>query len=168
MSQAILDILQSARKPKEKTEILTQALGRKKISAKEFMVFFKTARDQDQGSCADVMKHLSAEHPELLGPFIPDLIPCVTSRVNRVKWGVPEALGNLAEKYPEQVAKAIPNLLINAQDPSTVVRWCAAYALAALLRHHPKARKTLEGKIKGIIIREKNNGVRKVYEKALK
>lgn len=167
MSAKTREILQSARKPKEKTAALAQALAQKKIPAQEFIAFFKTALDKDQGACADAMKHVSAEKPEILAPFIQDLVPFITSKTARVKWGVPEAIGNLAEQYPKQVEKAITNLLVNTKDPSTVVRWCAAFALIAIAQHNPKARKELGAKMKGIMGKEKNNGVKKVYEKEL-
>ena len=92
----------------------------------------------------------------------------LTTKFPRVKWGVPESIGNLAQKFPTEVEKAVPKLLVNAKDESTVVRWCAAFALSEIAKNHPKVRKELVPKIEGIIKNEKNNGVKNVYLKALK
>lgn len=73
------------------------------------MVFFEEAKDADKGTCADVMKHVSAQKPALLVPFIDTLIGYINFELPRVKWGVPEAIGNMAKDYPDKVAQAIPN-----------------------------------------------------------
>ena len=88
-----------------------------------------------------------------------------------MKWGVPEAIGNLAKDYPQQAAKAIPNLLDNTGSErinTTVIKWCAAYALTEIAKYNPASRKQLLPVFDGLIDGEKNNGVRKVYIKALK
>lgn len=74
------------------------------------MAFFESTTDTNKGTCADVMKHVSAQKPALLAPYI-DIL-----ELPRVKWGVTEAIGNLAEDYPDKAAKAIPNLLKNTTD----------------------------------------------------
>jgi hypothetical protein len=85
----------------------------------------------DKGTCADVMKHVSTHSPELLVPYIDVLVNYINYKAPRVKWGVPEAIGNLAQKYPEKTEKAIPYLIKNIADNpinTTVIKWCAAFA----------------------------------------
>lgn len=167
----IEEILQSKIKPKEKQTKLVEAVVSGKVSAKEFMAFFESAKDVDKGTCADVMKHVSAQKPALLAPYIDTLIEYINFELPRVKWGVPEAIGNMAKDYPDKVAKAIPNLLKNTTDDkinTTVIKWCAAYALAEIAEHNSKTRKQLLPIFEKIIKREKNNGVKNVYVKALK
>ena len=84
-----------------------------------------------------------------------------------MKWGVPEAIGNISKKHPEKVVRAIPNILKNAKEDSTVVRWCAAYALTEIAKNNPKTRSELIPIFNEIIGGEKNNGVKKVYVKAM-
>lgn len=168
---AIEEILQSKIKPKEKQTKLVETVIQKKISAKELILFFKSASDTDKGTCADVMKHISAQKPEILAPYIDDLIEYINYKAPRVKWGVPEAIGNLSKQYPSQSAKAIPNLLKNTTEDknnTTVVKWCAAYALGEIARNNPKTRIQLVPIFNKIIKLEKNNGVKNVYLKALK
>lgn len=167
----IAEILQSKIKPNEKQTKLVEAVVSGKIPVKEFMAFFESAKDTDKGTCADVMKHVSAQKPKLLAPYIDTLIEYINFELPRVKWGVPEAIGNMAKDCPDKVAKAIPNLLKNTTDDkinTTVIKWCAAFALAEIAKHNPKTRKQLVPIFEKIIKKEQNNGIKNVYVKALK
>ncbi len=165
------DVLRSRKKPKEKQVRLVEAVVSKEIPAKEFIAFFESASDIDKGTCADVMKHVSAKNPALLAPFINTLVKYVNYKAPRVKWGVPEAIGNLSRKYPKETAKAIPFLLKNITDDpqnSTVVKWCAAFALTEIAKHNVGTRTELMPIFEKAIRREKNNGVKNVFLKAQK
>jgi len=158
-------------KPKEKQTKLVEAVVSGKIPAKEFIAFFESANDVDKGTCADVVKHVSGQKPEILAPFIDTLVEYINYKAPRVKWGVPEAIGNMAKVYPDKVEKAIPYLLKNTTDEevnTTVIKWCAAYALAEIAKNNSKTRKQLLPIFDKIIASEKNNGVKNVYAKALK
>lgn len=167
----IKEILQSKIKPKEKQIKLVESVVSGKIPATEFMSFFKSAKDVDKGTCADAMKHISAQKPRLLAPFINTLLKYINYKLPRVKWGVPEAIGNMSKDYPEQTAKAIPYLLKNTTDDkinTTVIKWCAAFALSEIAKNNPKTRRQLLPIFEKIIESEENNGVKNVYVKALK
>lgn len=167
----IEEILQSKIKPKEKQIKLVEAVVSGKVSAKEFMAFFESAKDADKGTCADAMKRVSAQKPALLAPYIDTLLKYVNYELPRVKWGVPEAIGNMAKNYPDKAAKAIPNLLKNTTDDkinTTVIKWCAAFALAEIAKNNAKTRKQLLPIFAKIIKNEKNNGIKNVYVKTLK
>jgi len=165
------DILGLKIKPKEKQTKLVDAIISKNISGKEFIEFFQSASDVDKGTCADAMKHISVEHPEILMHYLDILIDHINYKAPRVKWGVPEAIGNMAKAYPEKAAKAIDYLLKNTTDDkinTTVIKWCAAYALSEIAKYHSEARKRLLPSFEKIIETEKNNGVKNVYVKAIK
>lgn len=165
------DILRSNHKPKEILDKLVDAVCHGRIKDKEFLAFFRSSTDVDKGICADVMKHVSEQRPEILAPYIEILTDHVNYEAPRVKWGAAEAIGNLAEKYPDKVILAVPGLLKNTVENkvnTTVVRWCAAYGLSEIVKHSKKAQKKLVPKIKEIVRKEKNNGVRNVYLRALK
>ena len=167
----IEEIIQSKIKPKEKQTRLVEALIDGIISTREFMDYFVTASDVDKGTCADVMKNVSAQNPTLLAPYIDILLEYINSPLPRVKWGIPEAIGNMARRYPEETAKAIPYLLKNTTDEiknTTVIKWCAAYALAEIAKSSTKTRKELLSIFNKITEKEKNNGVKNVYLKAMK
>ena len=142
-----------------------------KFRSGSWSLFFETARDADKGACADAMKLISAARPELLAPYMDFLIGHVNYRLPRVKWGVPEAIGNLAKDYPASAARAIPNLLKNTSDDplnTTVIRWCAAFALGEIAKYDPDARANLIPVFESKIRSEQNRGVRNVYIKSLK
>ncbi len=167
----IEEILRSNLKPKEIQIKLVETLCHGKIKDNEFIEFFKSASDRDKGTCADVMKHISDEKPEILGPYIDILVEYINYKTPRVKWGIAEAMGNLAKKYPDKVVLAIPYLLKNTIENkinTTVIRWCAAFSLSEILKNNIKIRKNLIPRIKKIITKEKNNGVKNVYLRALK
>jgi hypothetical protein len=155
-------------KPKELVVFLTESIEKDEKLFSQLIEFFKSGSDVEKGTAADVMKHVSKDKPEIVAPYTDDLVDYINYTAPRVKWGVPETIGNLAQKYPTEVEKASPNLLVNTKDKSTVVRWCAAFALAEITKSNPAIRKELAPKIEEIVQNEKNNGVKTVYLKALK
>jgi hypothetical protein len=155
-------------KPKELVAFLTDSIEKDEKLFAQLIEILKSGSDVDKGTAADVMKHVSKNKPEMVAPYIDNLVDYINYKAPRVKWGVPETIGNLAQKYPTEVEKAIPRLLVNTKDKSTVVRWCAAFALTEIAKGNPAIRKELGSKIEEIVQNETNNGVKNVYLKALK
>ncbi len=158
-------------KPKEKQVMLVEAVVNEKISAKEFLKYFESADDVIKGTCADAMKHISAKNPAILAPYLDVLINYINYKAPRVKWGIPESIGNMAKDYPYKAARAIPNLLKNTtaeKNNTTVIKWCAAFALAEIVKYNSESRKQLLPIFTKLIAEEKNTGVKNVYIKATK
>ena len=167
--ETIREILDSKKKPKEIVSISSERILKNPKLFDELMTIFKTGSDVEKGTCADIMKHVTAENPEIAEPFVEELIGYINYKAPRVKWGVPESIGIIAKKSPKKVEKAIPFLLKNTpenKDNSTVIRWCAAYALSEIAKASED--KNLITKIKDISEKETNNGVKNVYLKAIK
>jgi hypothetical protein len=164
----IREILAGKEKPKERIARVVGKVSSDGSLMKELMELLKSGTDSEKGNCADALKHISADRPELVAPYADTLIGYVNHKLPRVKWGVPEAIGNISKTHPKEAEKAIPGLLKNTKDESTVVKWCAAYALTELAKNNPGTRKQLVPMFEEQIKKEKNNGVRKVYEKAMK
>jgi hypothetical protein len=167
----IEEILHSKAKPKAKQTKLVEAVCNGSIPVAAFVEYFVSASDVDKGACADGMKHIAERKPDLLAPHIAALSGYINHLAPRVKWGVPEAIGNLAREYPNEVAIAIPGLLKNANQSATnttVIRWCAAYGLTEIAKHNTKAQRILLPKLRHLAKREANKGVRNVYLRALK
>ncbi len=162
------EILKLKIKPKEKIEQISKVIINDKNKIEELIDRFKNGSDVEKGTCAHVMKIVSAKEREIFKPYILDLIKYINYRAPRVKWGIPETIGNLAEKYPKEVEQAIPKLMLNTTDKSTVVRWCAAFALTEIAKYNLDKQKDLISEIKELIKKEKNNGVKNVYLKGLK
>jgi hypothetical protein len=167
--ETIREIFDSKRKPKEIVSGSAERILQNPKLFDELMTILKTGSDVEKGTCADIMKHVTAEKPEIAEPFIEELISFINYKAPRVKWGVPESIGNIAKKSSQKVEKVIPFLLKNTpenKDNSTVIRWCAAYALSEIAK--ASGDKNLLTKIKDISEKENNNGVKNVYLKAIK
>lgn len=162
-------ILTSNQKPKEKVSLSAEKIINDSSLFKELMVIMETGTDVEKGTCADIMKHVTSEKPEIAEPYLDEIIKYINYKAPRVKWGVPEAIGKMARKYPQKAEKAIPFLLKNTienKENTTVIRWCAAYALSEIAKSSGNS--GLISEIEAIAEKEKNNGVRNVYLKALK
>ena len=109
-------------KSKELVASLTESIEKDEKLCSQLIEFFKSGSHTEKGTAADVMKHVSKDKPEIVASYIDDLVDYINYKAPRVKWEVPETIGNLAQKYPTEVEKAIPNLLVNTKDKSTVVR----------------------------------------------
>jgi hypothetical protein len=171
MTIQIKEILESKTKPKEKQKILVETVLSRTIPIEEFIEYFISASDKDKGNCADAMKHISAENPEILAPYIETIIDYINYKAPRVKWGIPESIGNMAQLYPAETAKAIPFLLKNTSNDNnntTVIKWCAAFALTNIAINNSEAANDLIPIFQEFIRTESNIGVRNVYVKALK
>ena len=158
----------SQKKPKEKCTTITKAILADPKAILELFELFQHSPDPAKGLYADVIEELSTHNPALIFPYLDILIAHINYKAPHVTWGVQEALGNMATDYPAEVHTALPHLMKNTTHTSTVVRWCAAYAIAELTIHTTDHQDDLIRTIKKIITKEKNNGVRNVYLKALK
>ena len=166
--EIIEEIRNQNRKPKELVAFLADSIKKDEKLFLQLIEILKTGSDVEKGTCADIMKHVSKGRPDIVVPYIKDITEYINYKLPRVKWGIPEAIGNVSQKFPKEVERAIPKLLENTKDQSTVVRWCAAFALSEIVKSNTKIRSTLVPQITKIAKKEKNNGVKNVYLKALK
>lgn len=164
----ISEILSSKMKPKEKVSLMAEKIKADKKLFHELAEILKAGSDVDKGTCADVMKHVTMGNPEIALPYLDDIIAYINYEAPRVRWGIPESIGNMAKIYPKEVEKAVPKLWINTKDDSTVVRWCAAFALCEIAKYSDDLRTVLTARFEETIKQEKNSGVRNVYLRALK
>lgn len=168
MENALHEIMSLKMKEKEKVAIMTAMVKGDDAAMVQLFDILSTGGDVQKGTAAEVMKYVSKDAPDRMLPYIDTLIAYIDYKAPRVRWGCPEAIGNLAPKYPHEVEKAIPKLLGNLNDGSTVVRWCAAFALTEIAKYNLEKQKELTRMFLGLIATEQNNGVRNVYIKALK
>lgn len=155
-------------KPKELLTFLTEKIATDNGLFPQVINLLKTGSKVEKGTSADIIEQVSIDKPELVAPYFDELIDYINYDLPRVKWGIPQAIGNLSKKYPIEAEKAIPKLLINTKDESTVVKWCAAFAISEIAKNNVSAQSILVPKMQEIAEAEKNNGVRNVYLKALK
>ena len=155
-------------KPKELVTFLTEKIAADHALFPQVIKLLKTGSKIEKGTSADIIEKVSIENPELVAPYLNDLIDYINFDLPRVKWGIPQAIGNLSKKYPIESGKAIPKLLINTKDESTVVKWCAAFAISEIAKYNTSTQSMLLPKMQHIAESEKNNGVKNVYLKAIK
>jgi HEAT-like repeat len=168
MENALLEIMSLKMREKEKVAIMTAMVISDDAALVQLFDILRTGNDVQKGTAAEVMKYVSKDAPDRMLPYIDTLIAYIDYKAPRVRWGCPEAIGNLAHKYPNEVEGAIPKLLANLNDGSTVVRWCAAFALTEIAKYNLEKQEELTRIFLGLITSEQNNGVRNVYIKALK
>ena len=77
-------------------------------------------------------------------------------------------VGNLAAAFPAKLDHAITALLQNADQNGTVIRWASAYALSRIVIIPQYAKGPLFEQISKLYEKEKENGVKNQYGKALK
>ncbi len=96
--KTIKEILNSGRKLKEKVTLSATEIQKDNSLFNELMEILETGADVEKGTCSDIMKHVTAEKPEIAEPYINDLIRYINYKAPRVRWGVPESIGNIAKK----------------------------------------------------------------------
>ena len=96
------------------------------------------------------------------------LCKCMADDTDRVKWEAARSLANIIPSQPSLASKALNAALVNTEHKGMVVRWSAAKLLAATYVHHAPSREDLKPVIEAIILRETDNAIRKIYQKALR
>ena len=164
----IEEILQSEIKPKEKITHLANEIKKDKKFVGEIVKHFASAPVGDQGHLIESLEYASQDNPELVAPHLDFVICHLEDKAPRVKWECARIIANLALKFSDKTEKAIPALLKNTKDKGTVVRWSVAFALGEIAKSNSNAERILLPKMKELIKKETNNGVKNVYFKALK
>lgn len=164
----IEQIFNSPAKPKEKQEQLAAALKSGQVSIQNLITYYQSAKDAQKGTLLSALTQATKENQDFPKDHIDFVVNQIAHKAPRVKWESSEIIANIAEKYPEKAALAIPNLIGNIGNEGTVVRWSTAYALTAIAKHNKKASEQLATLFEEQLEKEENNGVRKIYEKALK
>jgi hypothetical protein len=83
-------------KPKELVRFLMNSVKEDKTLFAQLVECLKSGSDVEKGTCADVMKNVTKDEPEIATPYINEMIEYINYKAPRVKWGVPESIGNIA------------------------------------------------------------------------
>jgi HEAT repeat protein len=135
----------------------------------ELLELWKTANDPVKGALLSAITLIVSENPGCIGNHLDFIIAQISHKAPRVKWESSEIVGHASKAFPDKAMAAIPALLENMSNEGTVVRWSAAFALSEIVKNAPASRELLVPKIKEILGRETNNGVRSLFlNKALK
>ena len=93
--------------------------------------------------------------------------PYISSENNSCRREASRIVGNMAAQYPDLLDEAIERLMKNTKDEGTVIRWAAAYTLSRIVVLDRYANSDLYDRLVAICDREKDNGVKNQYIKAL-
>lgn len=168
MDPRISEVLSSGLGAKKKVKALAEGLRSGAIAPAECVRALSEAPSVDRGTLVESLESATRVQPELVdGDVFRRLVECLADEAPRVRWEAARTVGNVAAQHPGKLAPAVEALLANTTHEGSVVRWATAHALAAILEagHDPQ---DLRGRIQEIVARESDDGVRKVYEKALR
>lgn len=161
--------IDKALKPKEKTEQLCTALGKRELTVSELIVFAKAAKDPVKASCIEAIEWVTREQPAMVDTACFEFIKAsLSSKTPRVKWESARALANCVKQFPDQLEAVVVLLLENAEHTGTVVRWSAAQALVEMLKLKTALNNELLPAIEQLVLKEEKNSIRKLYLAGMK
>ena len=156
-------------KPKQKIEELCQNIIDKKISTKDLLIYAKTAKDSEKGTCVEALEFASLKNSKIINKNCFEfVVEHLLDKAPRVKWECAKIIGNVAKLHKTDLSNAIKHLLENANYDGTVVRWSAAYALVEILKLETENNKKLLPKIKELSTKEEKPNIKKMYNDVLK
>ena len=166
----IIEILSNkALKPKEKIEKLCQRIMDKEINIKDLLVYAKTAKDVEKGTCIEALEFASTKYPKIINKKCFEfVVEHLSDKAPRVKWECAKIIGNTAHLYKTDLSIAIEYLLQNAAYDGTVVRWSAAFALLEIIKLETDHNKKLIPKINEICAKEEKSNIKKMYNDGIK
>lgn len=168
MEPAITDILESRLGAKKKVKALAEALLNGSLDCPAFARALPALADTDRATVVESLESASRQRPELVDRKVfAVLIECLSDDAARVRWEAARTVANVAAQHRDSLGSAVDALLANTTHDGTVVRWATAQALAAILRAG-YTEGDLDTRIRDLAAREQDNGVRAVYDKALR
>ncbi len=168
MDAEIAEILGSKITAKKRAKSLADALSRGRLNPSAFVMTIPKLADAELAIVVEALEAVTRKEPELVDEKLFNLlIKCVAHAAPRVRWEAARTIGNSAGQHSSRLGTAVDALLVNTSDVGTVVRWATAQALASILRSGYSG-KNLRARIGELVAREEDDGVRGVYEKALR
>jgi hypothetical protein len=167
--KAVIAILENKGiKAKEKTLAVSGLLLNNKISIDDLVQLAGLQTDSNKGTLLAVMEFVSKGHPEIInGKAFKFVLSCLKEDAPRIKWEAAKVISNTAPLFPKFLKTAVPVLLGNSSHKGNVVRWSAATALAKIIALKKSLNSELIPKVEAILEWEKDNAIRKIYQKAL-
>jgi len=162
------EIRKSNKKPKELLVYLSEKVKKDKKLLSDFSDCLKDASAPEKGTLMETLEYASKDNPEVAIPHLNEVINHLSFDAPRVKWEAARVIANVSSKYPDKALLSIDRLLFNTKDKGTVVRWSTAFAIGEIAKFNKNKQRSLVSIIENLIKKEQNNGVKNVYQKALK
>ncbi len=157
------------KKPKEKTEILSNWILGGAISMNSLIDFADKAKDPVKATCIEALEFATKQNPDAANLEAFEFVSQnLASKAPRIKWESAKVVGNTARLFLNKLDVAVKNLLINSEHEGTVVRWSAAFALGEILKLKTNLNTELLPAIEAICLREEKESIRKIYLAAIK
>lgn len=157
------------KKIKERTETISKWLLEGSMPVDELIAFAEKSKDSEKATCIEAIEYATKQNPKLADESVLSFVTkTLTDKAPRVKWESAKVVGNIAHLFPTKLNNPLANLLKNTEYDGTVVRWSAAYAIGEIVKLKTKHNKDLIPAIEAILKRNKDNAIKKIYEKALK
>lgn len=154
----------TSKKPKEKTETMSQWLLDNSLSMDDLIGFASRQKDTAKATCIEAIEFASKKKPDLVDDvgfqFVTENL---AAKAPRIKWESAKVIGNVAHLFPDHLERPIQNLLANARHEGTVVRWSAAFALGEILKLGTKHNASLLPELEAICGKEIKNSIQKIY-----
>ena len=164
----LAEILAAKIKPKEKEQQIIQLLNNGAINKNNLIEFYNKTTDSGRGYCMAVITAMTKVDKQFAVDILDFIVAQLDHKAGRVKWEAAEIVGLSAAAAPEKCAAAIMPLLKNTEAEGTVARWSAAFALTEIALNNLAACEQLVAVFEKIIKSDESNGVKKIYQKALK
>lgn len=166
----ILDEIKNSNKNSKQLLLeISQAIYKDKKLLGEIKEALKIGSKVEKGILMESLEYATKDDPGLAENMIETVIEYLDDKDSpRVKLEAARVIANVSQRYPERVARAIDKLFNNLKDPGTVVRWSAVFALCEITKFNQKVRQPILSRLDEVMKKEKNNGVKNVYLKALK
>ena len=156
-------------KSKAKAEQISRLLVHGEVTISDLVSAAKHSSDVHKGTLMESLEFATKKDPTVatLEAF-KFASASLSETAPRIKLESARVIGNIAHLYAGKADLAITHLLSNSEHPGTVVRWGTAFALGQIMRtRHPKTAKLIPA-VKALEQVEKDNAIRKIYQKALK
>ena len=74
-------------KPKELVTFLTESIEKDEKLFSQLIEILNSGSDVEKGTAADAMKHVSQDKPDIVAPYIDNIVGYINYKAPRVKWG---------------------------------------------------------------------------------
>lgn len=133
-----------AKKPKEKTEIISKWILDKSLPVDELIAYAEKQKDPAKATCIEAIEYATKQNSNIADETVLTFVTStLTEKAPRIKWESAKIIGNIAHLFPTKLEKSIDNLLVNTEHEGTVVRWSSAFALGEILKLDTKHNKDL-------------------------
>jgi hypothetical protein len=168
MNASITELLESKLTAKKKAKAIADALLSGTLKPEALSEASPKLPDAELAIVMESLEGATRKKPELVnGKLFTHLVDSLGHAAPRVQWEAARTISNVAKQHAEHLESAVEALLANTTSDGTVVRWATAQALTAILRVG-YTDDNFRVKLSEIAAKEQDDGVRGVYDKALR